>query len=159
METLQRAARPFGIEGPGRRLTGAEIVEQCAGDGGLADAPLVGTDENDSWFGHGTPWIRVTDGIGGGLHTSPLSQCKRSGTVILISSLTGRFSLGPDANPAGDCFGSRPLRLADRALTRIHPFACHRALRAWVDGTLVSANRAEAATSKRRRAARKKFGA
>ena len=32
----------------------AEIVEQGAGDGGLADASLVGTDENDSWFGHGT---------------------------------------------------------------------------------------------------------
>jgi hypothetical protein len=36
-------------------MTGAEIVEQSAGDGGLADATLVGTDENYSWFGHGTP--------------------------------------------------------------------------------------------------------
>ena len=54
METLERAARRIGIEGPGRRMIGAEIVKQGAGDGGLADATLVATDENDSRFGHGT---------------------------------------------------------------------------------------------------------
>ena len=39
------------IERP--RMIGAEIVKQRAGDGGLADATLVATDENDSRFGHG----------------------------------------------------------------------------------------------------------
>ena len=43
---------------------GAEVVEQGAGNGSLAHATLVGTDENDSGFGHGTLWITVTDGIG-----------------------------------------------------------------------------------------------
>src|SRR5262245_61719222 len=61
MKTLERAAWPFSIEGPGRYMTGAEIVEQSAGDGRLADATLVGTDENDSWFSHGTPWMRDAD--------------------------------------------------------------------------------------------------
>ena len=42
----------FGIEGADRRLMRAEIIEQGAGDGGLADAALVGAHENDCWPGH-----------------------------------------------------------------------------------------------------------
>src|SRR5262245_31548316 len=64
MKTLERAAWPFSIEGPGRYMTSAEVVEQSAGDGRLADSTLVGTDENDSWFSHGTPWMRDADRIG-----------------------------------------------------------------------------------------------
>src|SRR6266581_1389961 len=63
METLERAARRLSIEGSGRHLTGTEIVKQGAGDGGLADATLVGTDEKDSWFGHDTP-SGIRDRIG-----------------------------------------------------------------------------------------------
>jgi len=40
METPQRAAWRFGIEGPGWHIVGAEIVQQGARDGGLADPPL-----------------------------------------------------------------------------------------------------------------------
>src|SRR5262249_40209658 len=61
MKAFERAAWPFSIEGPGRYMAGAKIVEQRAGDGGLADATLVGTDKNDSWFNHGTPWMLDTD--------------------------------------------------------------------------------------------------
>ena len=42
---------------------GAEVVEQGAGNGSLAHATLVGTDENDSGFGHGTLWITVKTGL------------------------------------------------------------------------------------------------
>jgi len=53
MEALQRPARMFRIEGADGDLIDGEIIEQSAGDRGLADAPFVCTNENDGRFGHG----------------------------------------------------------------------------------------------------------
>ena len=53
----------------------AEIVEQSTCNGGLADATLVGTDKNDSWFSHGSP--RKIDAF-----TGPLSGCNRFAKAI-----------------------------------------------------------------------------
>ena len=47
VEALQRAARILGVEGPRQDVLAGEIVEQGAGDRGLADAALVGSDENE----------------------------------------------------------------------------------------------------------------
>jgi hypothetical protein len=50
MKALERAARRLGVEGPCRHMTAPKIVEQSAGDSGLADATFSGTDENYCWF-------------------------------------------------------------------------------------------------------------
>jgi hypothetical protein len=52
MEALERAARRLSVEGAGRRLMRAEIVEQRAGHCGLADTTFVGANENHGWSGH-----------------------------------------------------------------------------------------------------------
>jgi hypothetical protein len=52
MKSLERAARRFGIESPDRRLMRAKIIDQGTGYGGLADAPFIGTNEDDCWSGH-----------------------------------------------------------------------------------------------------------
>jgi hypothetical protein len=45
-------------------MAGAKIVEQSTCNGGLADATLVGTDKDDSWFNHDTHSIRDTENAG-----------------------------------------------------------------------------------------------
>ena len=52
MKAFERALRRFGIESARRHVMRGEIVEQCAGDGGLADAALVRADQNQCWFSH-----------------------------------------------------------------------------------------------------------
>jgi hypothetical protein len=85
-------------------MTGAEIVKQGAGDGGFADAPLVGTDENDSWFGHGTPWMRDNLAKSEGRVCSPSSlsrekkdqtmfACQASGKINFHINVAGRSPL------------------------------------------------------------------
>ena len=48
VEALQRAARVFRIEGPGQHVLAREEVEQGARDCGLADAALVGANQDES---------------------------------------------------------------------------------------------------------------
>jgi hypothetical protein len=43
---------------------GGEIIEQGARDSGLSDTAFVGTDEDDSWSGHGDyPAKRLETGV------------------------------------------------------------------------------------------------
>src|SRR5262249_35826647 len=46
MKARQRAARMFGIEGARRNPVGVEVIEQRAGNRGLADTALVGADHH-----------------------------------------------------------------------------------------------------------------
>ena len=58
MEALQRAARRFGVEGPGRDVVGAEIVEQGARHRGLADPALVRAHHDHYRLCHELPLTR-----------------------------------------------------------------------------------------------------
>ena len=58
MKALERAARGLGIEGASTYVARVEIVEQRAGDHGLAHAAFVGAHQNNCGFTHGCPQIR-----------------------------------------------------------------------------------------------------
>ena len=53
MKALQSPARMLGVESAHGYLVDGEIIEQRAGDRGLAHAAFIGTNENDGRFGHG----------------------------------------------------------------------------------------------------------
>src|SRR3954469_8997618 len=59
VKSLQRAARHLGVECARRDLTRRKVIEQGAGDCGLADSTLVGADKYDGRLFHGdTPPTR-----------------------------------------------------------------------------------------------------
>ena len=55
VKALQRAARRFGVEGAGRDVVGAEIIEQRPRDRGLADPALVRAHHNHCRLCHELP--------------------------------------------------------------------------------------------------------
>ena len=65
MEALQRATRQLGVEGAGRHVIGAEIIEHSAGNGGLADPALLRAYDDTAGFAmeslHGTPLRSASD--------------------------------------------------------------------------------------------------
>src|SRR5262249_3261212 len=68
MKALERAARMLGVEGAGADILGIEIVEQRARDRGLADAALVGANqENDGLAG--AAWVLLA-------HPCTLAWCR-----------------------------------------------------------------------------------
>ena len=67
VEPLQRAARRFGVERPGRHVVGAEIIQERTGHGRLADPALVRAHHNHDWLCHGIPLNSSSD-RGSGRH-------------------------------------------------------------------------------------------
>ena len=63
MEALEGAARPFGVEGARRRLARRQIVEEQPRHGGLADAALVGSNDDERRI-HGENFPFVCKGFG-----------------------------------------------------------------------------------------------
>ncbi len=100
MKTLQRAARVFGIEGPGSHVVGAEIIKQGARDRGLADPALIRAYHNHYRLRHDFPYAPIFDCSTIPEPTKPHASGKPVTAVRILPSNPDRLSDRNAAIPA-----------------------------------------------------------